>query len=102
VTHEETDPRAERLRAVVLARLLPRTKRPPTRSEVVASVSRCLHGATSEDDVRHELSVAIELGLVVKTPLGLSERGRETLRVALAVDTLPVPKDWRACSARCC
>jgi hypothetical protein len=91
-----SDSRLERRKLLMLARLLANTKRSPTRSKVLASVAACLPAPGAQDGAARALDACIAEGLVVQKPLRLTDAGREALRAALGVKTLPVVRDWSA------
>lgn len=94
--NKRVDPR--RVCTLLLARLLPETKKAPTRDKVVAAISSLLEGASSSESPRDAATQAwetcVQSGWIDARPARLTEAGRKQLRTLLEIQELPKPKKW--------
>ncbi len=91
--NDELDP--QRVCTLVLARLLPESKRRPSRLEVVRSVAALLPGVTAAAAAEAGWKLACERGWLGEDGR-LSTSGRRELAERLGVQQLPTAKNWLA------
>lgn len=93
---EKVDP----LEAALLARLLVRSRRPPSESEVVKSVVALFGAAATSERIRHALEQLASEGMREAGEMSLTEQGRRRAIEVLELSARDVPTRWPALRAR--
>jgi hypothetical protein len=94
ITHEQHN---ERMKLLVLARLLPQPKKAPTKAKVVQDIVACTNGRGPEETTLVEEAIrscAID-GYVHERPLAITSKGKRALSRALGLAALPEVRSFR-------
>ena len=94
VTEKETVP-ITMLGDLMLVRLLPATKKPPTQEDLRADVARFFHHPPNDDRWQDTLDGLIDAGLLAKRPLRLTNAGSSRALAFLGVLELPQRCYWK-------
>lgn len=85
---------ADRVEAILLARLLPNTKRRPNRAKVLADVGACLGTTAERARLDEALDACVATGWIAEDSLSLRPAGRKALCKACGFSSLPALTKW--------